>query len=358
MPSLQNAFAEAEDDESQVPDHADIEQGGQPTDTTADEAPTQTEETSEAPQEDERLAEGGQTQEEEAEPQAETPEDKRAKRTAKERREARKKHLRLLEDQNALLLQQNQQMMTELRSLKGGTLETRYQLVDGRLNECLNEMEQADRLWLAAHAANNGADMQAAQRIKDEARARAGNLELEKSRLANELTQQRNQPPPQLPVPGGFEIQQHAARFRADKPWIQYGPGNRPLNQETAAATMIDAALKAEGRLSERDPAYWTELDRRLKAALPQMFPRATDLEVDDDEEDDEPPPPRERPAQPASNQRPQARKGPQVGGSGRNGGSNTNSRQVPAEVVQAIKEAGFWEDPKERADALKYYGY
>lgn len=354
--NLANAFAEAEDDNHT---EADVEQGSpeEEQQQPAEGAEATEEVPAQEAVEDERLAEGGEQEEEESE--TPDPQAARKKKTARERREERKKHLRLLEEQNALLSRQYHEVVHRLAVVEGGTLQTQYNVVDSRLSECLNDIEQADRLWVAAHAANNGADMLAAQKIKDEARNRAGSLQQERERLAHELTQQRNQPAPQLPVPGGAELAQHAARFRADKPWIQYGPGNQPMNQETAAATLIDAALKSEGRLSPREPAYWAELDKRVKAAMPHMFRANQDVDdTEDDDEEEADPPPRQE-AQRGQQQRqakPPAQKGPRVGSSGRNGGARPNETRLSAEMVAAIKEAGWWDDPKERAEAIKYF--
>lgn len=364
MPAnLQNAFADATDDDvppSPSPEDmvADVEQGADPNPAALERDEREriaAEERAANPPEDERLAEGGDPAEEE--PEAETPH----KRTARERRDARKRHMRALEERNERLEREILELKQGFQNLQGTSLQTQLSTVDARLSECLNDIDQADHLWLAARTANNPADELKAQKVRDEARNRAGSLQAERERLASELTRQQNQPPPQLPVPQGDPVVvSNAARFRADKPWIQFGPQSRAANQETQVALLIERQLLAEGEWDAHEPSFWEELDKRIRVAMPRLFPKQQapiDDEEDDDEELDETPPARTRPPAPANNRpREQRRRGPAVGGSGRNSGGNREGTRLSAEVVAAIKEAGWWEDPKERADAIKYF--
>lgn len=303
---------------------------------------------------DSRLSEGGEG----AAPEEEEPEDKpgkppRPKKTSKERREERKAAERRVREERDYLLQQNAEILRRLAEVEGTALDSRAMTVDSRLSECLNDIAEAERLEFAAIEAKDSAGAIQARRIRDQAGLRANNLKAEKERLAQVLAQQKSRPVYQAPAPGAAEAQSHAAQFRADKTWLQFAQNGAPLNPASATALALDTALRQEGRLTDRDPAYWKELDRRLRAALPQMFGS-----TDEDEEGDEDPELEEvqitqqrsagRPAQ-------ASQKGPRVGSSTRQQNAGTAYRLSPARVA-AIKELGEWDDPKLKKQWIEYY--
>jgi len=326
-------------------DEQESEAGGVAKEQGAEEpeAPTQAETS-----EDERLSEGGEAEQDQDKPDDDTQE--RHRETSKERRERKKRRERELRETNIALWRQNQEIMRRLANVEGRSLESQVLTVDSRLSECINDADQAERIELAAQKAGNDEDVRAARRLREEAQNRAAQLQATKDRLAQALTQQRNQPVPQAP-PVGAEVIEHSTRFRSDKPWIQFGPNNQPGNLETATAVSIDAALKAEGRISETEPRYWQELDKRVKAALPHLFRSAQADEDYDDDEDDE-----LSEAQQGQAGRQNARRNPPVGTSSRNGAASRTVSRISAGRVAAIKEAGMWDDPKERARAIKAY--
>jgi hypothetical protein len=99
----------------------------------------------------------------------------------------------------------------------------------------------------------------------------------------------------------------------------------------------LDGAVFAEG-FKPNTPEYWTELSKRVAANLPH---RAKESKLPTDT----------------------SRKSEQrsvVTGSGRssaaaNGGSKT-SFVLSADRVKALKDAGMWEDPKTRSDAIRRF--
>jgi hypothetical protein len=107
-----------------------------------------------------------------------------------------------------------------------------------------------------------------------------------------------------------------------------YSPGSN--DQDTELAMVLDKRMHDEG-WDPTTEAYWQELDGRIKKYLPH---RATGGKV--------------APTRPKS----------VVTGSGRESGSarDNGTFRLSAERVQALKEAGTWDDPKQRAEAVKRY--
>jgi len=93
----------------------------------------------------------------------------------------------------------------------------------------------------------------------------------------------------------------------------------------------LDNQLSEEG-WDPTTPQYWQELESRVKKYLPHRV-KGTKM----------------------SPERPKST----VAGSGREASSNANSTgtfKLSAERVQALKDAGIWDDPKQRAAMIKSY--
>jgi hypothetical protein len=323
--------------------------------------PPPREDTRTAHADEEVIVEEGQQQQP---PPGETEEEQRHRRTSKERREARKRYQHQLRAENQQLASQVQSLMQRLGAIETGQGDSRLAILDSDIKRCSDEVATADRVYANALAAvaekTPGAseDVLQAQKFREQANARLNQLNAEREGLKQNLAQARANPPQPPPVPGSAIADRHEAQFRADKPWLQFDPQSRPLNIESGVARTIGIAMRAQG-FDPAEPAYWTEMDKRLKGALPHMFEASDDDEGFDEEGGDEdggepPPQQRQAPARPAP--RPANRdRGPPVGRSGRNAGANRET-VVPKEVVDALKEAGYWDDPKERAEALRYF--
>lgn len=147
----------------------------------------------------------------------------------------------------------------------------------------------------------------------------------------------------QAPVPQvDPNLQRHATAWMSRNNW--YSPGSN--DNDSVIARALDNALAAEGR-DPRTPEYYAELDRRLRRYLPHRFTGAQDPNYNAADPAERPP---RKPAGPSP-----------VAGSGRNdrqgnGGGKGTTFVLSAQRVQALKEAGMWDDPKARADAIRRY--
>lgn len=119
----------------------------------------------------------------------------------------------------------------------------------------------------------------------------------------------------------------HAKDWMGKNRW--YDPAGN--DQDSRIALTLDQQLANEG-WNPATPEYWQELDNRVKKYIPH---RASSGKI--------------------SNNKPRS----VVSGSGREGGSSAGASQVyklSGERVQALKDAGIWDDPKQRAEAIKRF--
>lgn len=149
------------------------------------------------------------------------------------------------------------------------------------------------------------------------------------------VARQQQQTTPQLDP----RLVNHASNWIKRNPW--YDPkGTDPDSRRTRA---IDTALAAEG-YDSNSPEYWEELTVRVKNQLPHRFARASVGNK-----------------QPEGNGRANGGDKPRsvVGGTGRNNASprgNSSAKGLSAERVQALKDAGLWDDPAKRTAAIKEF--
>jgi len=296
--------------------------------------------------EDERLIEAEANDDEETA----TERAAREKESSRSRRERRKARERKLLEENEYMRKQLSLTNSQLADTASRVIDSQIMGIDTKIQECLNDVRQAENIEAQAISAQNGADVIKARQIQEAARRAAQQLEMEKQRLSV----QRNQPLPQVPPPGAAEIRKLGLDFAKDKRWLSYDGQGRPLNRESAIASAHEQALHEEGRLDPTTREFWQELDKRVKTAMPALFRNRSNAEDDDmaDDNDDyeEERPTRQRQPEAKSRQR-----GPAVGGSGRQGNAG-KGWTLSAVRVAAIKEAGNWDDPKARDRAIKYY--
>lgn len=102
-------------------------------------------------------------------------------------------------------------------------------------------------------------------------------------------------------------------------------------DRDSRIARTIDHEMAEEG-WNPATEQYWEELDARLKQYLPHRYKSGYNKST--------------------SNNRP-----PPVAGSGReSSNSSKGGYRLSAERVQALKDSGLWDDPKQRAEAIKRY--
>lgn len=149
------------------------------------------------------------------------------------------------------------------------------------------------------------------------------------------------------PAPLDERLVNNAQKFMTKHSW--YKPEGRDMDSQIMRN--IDNAVAAEG-WDPTTEAYWSELENRVKKYLPHRVARGKVQTNDrggeemDGQDDDVPSVRRQKPKSP-------------VAGSGQGSGGASGGKTVfhlsPARV-QAMKDAGLWDDPAKRAKQIKAY--
>lgn len=263
--------------------------------------------------EDARLAD----QDADPEERNEQEREKRVKRRQRQK-EARDRTLARVE----ALERQNQELLRRLGGVETTQQSSTEAQLDSRLADVRKDIATADAIMAQALKDGNGDDFVAAQTLRDQAKDQERELVSAKKTFEAK------------PADNNDAVRQLADRWKqANSSW--YGaPG---YEQQTAIANGIDAQVMQDG-YDPKTPAYYQELTRRLKA-----------LRSDDEER-----PVRRKETHVDESPR---RRAPPLGASRDSAGAN-GKRQVhlSRERVEAIKAAGAWDDPKERAALIKAY--
>ena len=261
--------------------------------------------------EDERLSDS-RNEEEDEKREARRNERKRRRETQRFARDKSKEEMQWLIDQNKTLQQRLEAVEHHAISAQKGSLEQNY-------NYALNSIRAAETALAKAIEIGDGARVPELLRQRDQAMAQATEI----SRIKTQFSRQ--------PAPQKSEVAERANRWASDNSWFNAN-GN---DSDSLAAKSIDAGLVAEGY----DPStkkYWNELDRRIEARLPHRF-------ADDDDSG-------------YTGSQQTGRRGPPVGGTREMSAPGSKKVFVSAERIQAMRDAGYWDDPVLRQRMLKRY--
>ena len=191
--------------------------------------------------------------------------------------------------------------------------------LEAQIARAAQEAEMAERVIAKAVAAGNGEDVTQAMRYRDQALARAQQL--------NQVKFQAAQAVPRQNVGIDDLTMAHAQDFLNENKW--YDPQGR--DEDSAIVMAIDQTLVRDG-YDPKSSDYWEELRRRAARRLPDKFAKSD-----------------------VGERRP--RGGPAVG-SGKEHAPTSTRREVyiSPERKQALIDAGVWDDPVLRTKYIKRY--
>ena len=275
------------------------------------EVPEEADDHEENDAEDERLSDS-RNEEESEKREARRNERKRRRETQRFARDKSKEELQWLMEQNKALQQRLEAVESHALAAQKGSLDQNY-------NSALNSVRAAEQALAKAIEVGDGNRVPELLRQRDQAMAQATEL----NRMKNQFS---NQAPAQNSI-----VKERAEEWAEKNRWFNAN-SNDP---DSAAAKAIDAGLIAEG-FDPSTKRYWNELDRRISERLPHRF-------ADDEDSDYNP---RER----------SGRRGPPVSGSREISSPGSRKVYLSPERVQAMKDAGYWDDPVLRQRMLKRY--
>ena len=252
----------------------------------------------------------------------ETDEEREAKRERRRQERAAKK-ANVYADRLELnaLRAQNAALADRLASLETGQIGQSAHLIDQRLNEAIYRARQAEDALAKAIETGNGEIARDAIRLRDRAMNEAQHLNAHKQSLVAQAQRPREQQMDPI-------VQQRASDFiNRNRDWYDV-QGN---NEDSAIMLAIDDRLAKDG-FDPSSSDYWDELEKRAAKRLPHRFKSQAREEA-----------PQKRPG------------GPPVAGRG-SSAPGTRQIYVSPERRAAMMEAGVWDDPKLRKDALRRY--
>lgn len=272
----------------------------------------------------EEYAEGGEVDEPKAE---ETDEDREAIRQARREERRLKKELAKQREYTAknkitALERRNAELAERLAKLENTTASYQFAQVDKAIEDEATRVEYAKmKLVQAAQANDANAQVEYLEQLQD-AKTKLAQIQAYKKQQLEEAKRPKQNVPNEIST----EVQRHATNWLKKNTW--YDPQAR--DTDSRIAKVIDQDLAAEG-WDPADPEYWDELDNRLTARLPHRYPTKATGSV--------------RRVTPTASSR-----------TANPSGKSANTIILSPQRVQAIKDAGAWDDPAKRNKMIKAY--
>lgn len=254
------------------------------------------------------------------------PEQEAIRAAKRAKRKARKEYHRQVQTEKDIRLQnlqrQNNELLERLSVIEKKTQSSELARVDKAIEDQQLRVDFAKRKMQEATESMNGELLTQAQEMWFEARREVEALDAMKKKMIQPDRPQTIQQDPLL--------QRYASAWMEANPWYD----SQGRDMDSRIALTVDQALADEG-WDPKSAEYWEELDNRLSKVLPNRYTEIT-------------------------SEKPPVRKPPRsvVTSSGREASSSPKANQIvlSREQVQAMKEAGFWDDPEKRARMIKRY--
>lgn len=274
----------------------------------------------------EEHAEGGQVDQEHEDDESE--EDREAIRAARREERKLKKELTKQREVSAkhkisALERRNEELARRLAQVESTATSFQFAQMDRFIEDEATRVEYMKmRMTQAAEAGNVAEQMELLDQYHD-----AKNKLAQAQYLKQQQLEAAKNPRNNVPTPNSASVQQNATSWMKSNRWYDPAGGDT----DSRIAKVIDNDLASEG-WDPADPEYWDELDNRLKERLPHRYAGKSGGE-------------RNR------------RSGTPSGRADTSGSPVTkNTFTLSRERVQALKDAGMWDDPDKRAKAIRNY--
>lgn len=243
-------------------------------------------------------------------------EERKLKKELAKQREASAKH------KISALERRNEELARRLAAVESSAASFQFAQVDKAIEDETTRVEYAKmKLLQASQAGDANAQVEYLEQLQD-AKNRLAQVQAYKKQQIENI----RRPKQNVPDTVSNEVQENATRWLEKNKW--YDPQAR--DTDSRIAKVIDQELAADG-WDPADPEYWDELDNRLQARLPHRYAAKTGSTA--------------RRANPTASSR-------TANPTSKPGNTITLSR----ERVQAIKDAGAWDNPTLRNKMIKAY--
>lgn len=242
-------------------------------------------------------------------------EERKLKKELAKQREASAKH------KISSLERRNEELARRLAAVESAAASYQFAQVDKAIDDETTRVEYAKmKLLQAAQANDAAAQVEYLEQLQESKNRLAQIQAYKKQQIENAKRPKQN-----VPDSVSEAVRENAEAWMDKHKW--YDPQGR--DTDSRIAKVIDQELAADG-WEPSDPEYWDELDSRLASRLPHRYAA--------------------KGATKRTNPTPSARSSNP--GAGPSGTTFTLSR----ERVQAIKDAGAWDDPSRRNQMIKAY--
>ena len=255
--------------------------------------------------------------------EARRKERKLKKEIAKKREVSAKNKISSLERQNA-------QLAERLASLENTSSSLQMSQIDKAVDDAEARVEFAKVQMMEASKAQDAEKQVEWMEAFADAKQKAAELKAYKENYAKNASRPRQN----VPDPSAVKVQQKAQAWVSKNAW--YDPAGS--DTDSRIAKVIDNEMASEG-WDPADDDYWDELDNRLSDRLPHHYTRPGDVKKAAEKSKATPKP-----------------KGPTAGTRTTQSAAKPNTITLSRERVQAIKDAGAWNDPQRRAKMIKAY--
>jgi len=265
---------------------------------------------------DHELNDAEDDEEREAIRQARREERKLKKELAKQREASAKHKISALE-------RRNEDLARRLAEVENAAAGFQFAQIDRLIEDEATRVEYAKmKMTQAAQAGDMASQVEYMEQFH-EAKTKLAQAH----QLKQQQIEQAKRPKNNVPNPAADTVQRNASSWLNKNSW--YDPSGR--DTDSRIAKVIDTDLAAEG-WDPADQEYWEELDNRLKERLPHRYTGK-------------------------QGETRNRRAGTTSGRADVNGSpSAKNTFTLSRERVQALKDAGMWDDPTKRARAIRNY--
>jgi len=264
------------------------------------------------------------------------------------KREKLNRQRRISSDRRELdfLRKRNEQVEQELSKVRLRQDKVEDASVDGRIGILEGQIREAEEIHGKAVDAKDGATATEALRVRDQLRDALGQLKGGKETRQKERKEEQQRAAQADSAPDTEAV-------ILGREWVSKNGWFDPKlgDEDSFLVRAIEERMAREGRLDPATPEYWEEFDRRIDKKFPNLRKEKTAKDADDEDvewdEDDE---------KPQKKTPEKKRGGPRIAIGGKTRSLKPNEVYLSEQRIQALKEAGVYDDPEKLQRYLKAY--